>query len=411
MVYYCSKFAFKKLTKIIVNVSLLMSLRSPPLNRLVYQKHLESRSKNELVEILKELGQPVDYRASKETIINRILSIRYGDNKPKVSDLADDHPIKKMDFVDLAGRVLVILLVILLLILLYIISHQPIDYCDSDSKQSGSCVPCPARAFCSKGNVTCDPYHFFINDFCLQVNNESENENESLKMISLMLKSSKNLLKRKAGQFKCEDSNKDWISQDDLEYELKKRYNSKNIEFLAYLKNFLSSIAINNKKSNSDLFSRNNSLNGSNFSKLFNSTIFYLKNETNVVTRIIENSTVFVATDVKKPMKCVLRSIFYKNILFAAAFAASFAAFYVWYLSHKQAERYRVKADQCITALVTYIKSFKGFEISQSQLREKMENMVDDPDGVWKYVVKGLERSPVIRVTKRDDEVFYHSFR
>ena len=270
------------------------------------------------------------------------------------------------------------------LILFYINFPQNTIFCDSDfkSKKMQRCIPCPSRAKCLNGIATCNDNYTLIHKFCLNI----ENDHKKNIILSEFLEISKLLLREKAGSYECDDSSNDWMSPDDIE-------------------NSLYSILKKNA------FLENHNISYSNFILLLNETLLLLKEENDIKTIDIQNSSAFVANDSDKTLKCIIQKTFYKYAILGLVIFLGFIYAYYINTSKKLSQSYKIKADQILSVLVRYIKSYNGFEISNSHLKEKMSYMVaeNEKKEVWKFVKAGLENSKSIIGQKRNGEIYYKS--
>lgn len=336
-----------------------------------FREQLEKYSTKELIEILIDNGQSVTYRADKETLINLILKMMERKEAQAKKEENNFH-LKLVENVDkdalknaIRHFFLTIFLVMLIQVLinffkfLQIFDSKPFECSDSNN------YPLPSNAICYEGKVKCIENYILLNGFCLL--NQSNSE-----QLSLMIGLTKNKLKKRAGLYKCNKAQNDWMSQEEIENSLIKK-------FYAKTKN--------------------------NFTGLFNLTIEFLTNEPDIITKNIENSPVFAATEYTESMMCSLKSFIYKNTLIISG--ALVLNIYFFYIRRKSI--YDVQADQCLRPLVKFIKSFNGNYISQTEVRQYLDPMVENPDAVWKYVKRKLKKSRAVGWKKEGRHIYFYS--
>lgn len=348
-------------------------MESRPLSKTAYRRQLEKKKTKELIEILVKNGKNPAINSDRTRIIDQILNLP--DNFPenegpkktyrRVNKSAVKYAVNRFIFTCII--IIFAQAIVFFFQFLYLFRFQKLIYCDSNLKNT-DCIRCPANSVCHVYKKKCKENFISLDGLCLPNRSDS-------KQLSQLIYKAKDKLRERAGFYKCQESRIDWMSQDELENLLIKILKLKTIT-------------------------------RSHFDVLFNLTIEYLKNETDIITKDIDGSTVFVAIDFKTPTICSVKSIFYRNfILFSIAFVVNI---YIYYF--KRRSPYEIQADQCMLTVINFIRSFNRNEVSQSEVKNIIKPMFENPDAVWKYVKKKLKKSPSIGWKKDEGEIYFYSY-
>lgn len=345
-------------------------IESKPLSKAAYQKILEKKKTSELIEILNRKGQRASSNITKQKLIDRIINLsKNTDNTPKIEiDWRTKSNVDKNDISDMIknitlsiAAIIFIQVIFIFIRFIYAIMFPKLDYCDSNSNNS-KCIRCPGNAVCSNKKMKCNENFTFLKGLCLPNCSDSE-------QLFSFIQLAKYRLKQRTGLYKCHEVRVDFMSQDEIE----------NILFIYYHKT---------------------QKNISNYLKL---TIEYLMNETDIITKDVNNSSVFISKDYITSKLCFWKSIFLRNTPFFLI--AIIANLYLYY--KKKKSKYEVQAIQCLTQVLNYLKSFNGNEVSQQSIKSFIDPMVDDVDSVWKYIRNKLKNSMSVGCKKEGGQIYY----
>lgn len=331
--------------------------KSRLLSSRIEEKELENNSIPELVDILRDKGELPDSRDDKTKILKRI-SAKNATKKKPINKIPNEIEKYNISFIFGIGF-LIAQLIIILIQFIFTWYTTPKHFCSNNSTQQ-KCIPCPLNAICDKFNIHCGDNYQLFGGFCLP---NATNNNQIAKILGYSL----SVLKNKAGLYKCNNRKNDFLSQDELELEIIKKF--------SYFENF-------------DL--------------IFNQTIDHLQQEPFIVTKNISESLVFTSKIASRPYLCILKSYFWHSI---GIYIVLIYCIYK-YLLKKQ---YKYPIEQCLQDATQYILANKHREISETQLKEVMKPTCEDFEYVWTIVRKRLRTIFTIGHKEDNGEMYYFS--
>ena len=238
---------------------------------------------------------------------------------------------------------------------------RPKPFCSDTILQN--CVKCPPHAVCRGNTVEC--VDGFVSSFgvCVKKDNLSKVAGKSIAAV-------RKELGRRAGAYLCGDEDRDWISRDQVE--------------LIVLKN-----------------------SGDNFTAVINTTIDFLMNDANVEVRPFSDTVLFVGMNPQRSVSCVLSEFVMQNVIVLCAILVVFLG--VMYRRSMVWQRRSLENANfpLFRALFELIRKRRGNEISETQLKGKLQSLTKDAEEVWPILVGQLHRSPHISTRAIGSETYY----
>ena len=238
---------------------------------------------------------------------------------------------------------------------------RPKPFCSDTLLQN--CVKCPPHAVCRGNVVECVDGFVSSFGFCVKKDNLSKVAGQSIAAV-------RKELGRRAGAYICGSEDRDWISRDQVE--------------LIVLKN-----------------------SGDNFGGVLNATIEFLMSDANVEVRPFSETVLFVGLNPQRSVLCVLSELVMENLIVMFAIAVVFLG--VMYRRYRMWQRRSLEnaSFPLFRALFELIRKRRGNEISETQLKAKLQSLTKDAEELWPILAGQLHRSPRISTRAIGSERYY----
>ena len=343
---------------------------SAPLSSSDIIRKLNRAPRKDLIRTLKALqesrrsGEKIDYNASDETLKRQIEY--YVTHPVKGVRGASGHGrgSKIGDFCSLVLVVALLTMIILGFVWLFLVFFvkKPV-FCDENRREK--CVPCPVNAVCSETRAKCLGNRTLIGLFCIDDDADKET-------IAKMLKTSINALQHRAGDYHCERASTDWMSLDQLDNMLVKRFS------------------------------------GPNYQAMFDKTIAHLKIQDNVVVKEINGSAVFVTSDYHMNLQCVLRRRMLRHRIAVAVALVICVSAGPLYIHVNTEMRRRKLGEKCAMNLLNDMKLLRKSEYSQQMLQNQVAKYAGNrTDKIWPYIERAMVKSRHVQKTTRGGRVSF----
>ena len=346
---------------------------SAPLSSSDIIRKLNRAPRKDLIRTLRALqearrsGEKIDYNASNETLKRQI---EYYVTHPVKGVRGSSGRSGRSKIGDFCALVLVVSLstaVILLFVWLVLafFVKKPV-FCDENRRDK--CVPCPVNAVCSETRAKCLGNRTLVGLFCVD-------EDADKATIGEMLKRSVSALRQRAGDYQCERASTDWLSFDQLDNMLVKRFS------------------------------------GPNYQAMFEKTIAHLKAQDNVVVQEVNGSAVFVASDYHMSLKCAIRQkVLRHRIAVGVAFLVCVSIGELILYVNTEKKRRRL-GEKCAMNLLNDMKLLRKSEYSQQMLQDHvMKYAGSGTDKIWPYIERAMVKSRNVQKTTRSGRVSFQYF-
>ena len=251
-------------------------------------------------------------------------------------------------------------------IFFFLMNNEKKGFCDSGI-YSTSCFKCPAHANCSNGEAVCEYKYALYNKHCIYDDSNAEK-------ISQLFETSLSLLMKKAGDYQCGFTNKDYITVDEL-------------DTLLYGENIVPT---------------------DEFNGLFPHVINLLEEEYSVSVQVFQNTKVFVSIESNKPASCIIKN-------FVKSYTLIFTLIVIFYTFIKELFRYiletkRKRKIAMVQAGIVY-KEMKNFstQIDGESLRQRFVNNPNITMKLWPHIEYCLRKTPFV-VHRKINGINYYSF-
>ena len=348
------------------------------------RKNLEKFSREYLLKKLKTLNTLYPNNPTKEQIIDVIIREmrkgNYGTLPKSFEEIQKEEKErkKKKKIKQITGRlksifpnpIFLLLFYGIFLILSSIISlllhNDKKVFCDNGI-YSQKCFTCPTHANCSNGEAICEERYSLYNKHCIYNDINAEK-------ISQLLESSLNLLKKKAGDYQCGFSNKDYLTLDEL-------------DTLLFGENVVPADEFNN---------------------LFPHVINLLEEEYSISVQVFQNIKVYVSIDSTKPASCVVKN-------FIKSYTLIYVVFTIVFVFVKEMIRFIIETKKkrkiaMLQANIVY-KEMKNFstQIDGETLKQRFVNNPNITIKLWPHIEYCLRRTPLV-VHRKINGKYYYSF-
>ena len=282
--------------------------------------------------------------------------------------LQKKEPVKKKKLVsdgflfDFAvGSFAVIACALLFVGSLLLFSFRRKPFCSQTMQHN--CVKCPPNAVCDGDRLVCLKGFERIRGVCVETGNLS-------KVIGKSIAAVRESLNSRAGAYVCGSGERDWMGRDQVE--------------LIVLKE-----------------------SGEDFPVALAKTLEFLESDENVEVRPFGETVLYISRNPRKSVICVLGEVFQKVVMFVCVMLVVFAR--VLYVRERK-RKVKGLDSACFPlfrAVFEVIRQRRGNEVSESQLKLKLETMTKDVEKIWPVIEARLEKSPMIMTRMLDSEKYY----
>lgn len=319
-------------------------------------------SRNDLTQILNALQVPFDLNADNAEL-GRLISAKLQQKQMKTRETPLETKVNTFLSVIF---IMCMAACIILLILSFIIKYQRrIYFCDTDNN-STKCDLCPHRAICTNGKATCDVGYKLMKRFCVQLN-------ESETMIPSCLEYSYKALLNRAGDFKCNYCHKDWISADDLEISLIKKFNRKSHII-------------------TDIFPK---------------IIEYISKDNRIIKKDVDGIIVYASIEFRTSIPCRMELFCTRNVRKFVIFTFLTMGFVALVVIQRITNERNKYVKYYAYLLLDFIKIHRN-EVTENQIYERFVKMTNSQNlKMWKSVIQLVGKSPSIVKINHGTEFSY----
>lgn len=330
------------------------------------KKRLEKKSEEELKLIISQYNKPI-YSSKKSDLIDQIIRILQEHNKESEKTHSKSSlklHIKNALIISTAAIAIYILYVAIFGIFKIKISRKVNEYCDTGEIRS-KCIRCPSYAICKNGIAKCEEDRDLINGHCL-INDED------ITNVSALLNIALNSLHKKAGDFKCGNSEVDYLEFDEIDAMLFKKQ----------------IIPIDS------------------YDRILKKTMLQLKSEVDITTKVEETHTYYVSLSPKESALCSFKNYTRTQVgtfllLILCVCLMSFA-----FVLGKKQRRDKFEAKNLAIQLISKMHNYSA-EIDQAALTELFSDDKAFTNAYWPLIFFELEHSPLVTSRKKKGITYY----
>ena len=345
---------------------------SHPIDESIYYEKLKTFTKTELINVLHTMNQPVGINSTKEQLISKILSKNFEKSGSKESK-RDPHMKKRKLNVCIPTFLKFIITSFFLALfwneiqrLWYIKNYK---YC-KNGKNDNKCIKCPENSICHERKVKCDKGYKKLTELnkiiCIK-------DNEDWEIVSNIVIEVWNILKYAAGKFKCKNKDRDWLSYDEIDFDI----------FLKF--------KIEPEK----------------FDILLNKSISYLTKENLVIESQVNDTKVFASIEYELPMKYKIINHIKGNIKRVINLSIVTCLLYILSKKRENDNLVHKRSPHYMSIVSEFIRNSSTFEVSDEQILQRLSKETKDYLKYWKYIDHELEMAPLIQVRKDGNHKYY----